>query len=775
MIIRPATFLSFFLLASFALLLLSTLSTPIIESINIATYGGVKFGVFGYCSKQLGCSGAQIGYDMDRVMANERDSQFSLPSKARNSLTNLLIVHPIAALLTLVQFVMSVLAHLHGPAHSPKYLLILLIFSLPTLLVSLLAFLVDILIFLPHLQWGGWIVLAATILSALSGIATCGIRRQVVGRIARSKRIQENAEMNGQSVFAHQHPNPPGPVDHPPDKLPEFATFEVNKSGGSQPEGERIPLNPRSRTTSPPISDDQGFTRTKSMGGSEGSERGGYGPPPRGNGPLDQGPNPMGGNAMPMPPRGPRNQYSDQTLYSTTTSGSAGPYGPPQPMPMRGPGYGGPPQPNRNYGGPPPGPFDGPQGPPPPGRFGPGPNPGPQGPPGRFGPSPGPGGYRGGPAPPGGFGGPRRGPGPPGGYGPGAGGPMPMPMPMRGPPGNYNGPPPGNYNGPPPPRNYDGSPPPGNYGGPPPGNFNGPPPRNFDGSPPPGNYGGPPPGPYGPGGGYAPPSYGPGPRGAPPPQPGPTYDEYLPAGIDNDTTHDEDAEFERTIGLAKSDDGHDNDETRRPAGIQELAASQNHSNSGSGSSGRLAVVNEHNTPREESYVAPRTNWRHSQHSQHSQGGAAPAPVELPAQSAPPSRAGSAKSKRASEGYYEDVAPEFDTTHVPPQPPLPSTSPHPPALMPGPLPLATGPWSPPPIPDAAENDGQRSPAMSTTSGFTSISQRGVNPRWQEEQRRGMPPRASVGLAGNPDFELPAATRARGGGRGGRGGGMLGLPR
>ena len=63
---RPITGLSIILFAAFALLLLSTLSTPIIESISLGKFGGVKFGVFGYCREGSGCSSVKIGYNLGR-------------------------------------------------------------------------------------------------------------------------------------------------------------------------------------------------------------------------------------------------------------------------------------------------------------------------------------------------------------------------------------------------------------------------------------------------------------------------------------------------------------------------------------------------------------------------------------------------------------------------------------------------------------------------------------------------------------------------------------
>lgn len=145
-----------------------------------------------------------IGID-DLFGTSKGATDFSLPSAARHSLSALLVVHPIAALFNLVCLGLAGAAHLHSPSHSARYLLALLILLLPTLLVTLLAFLVDILLFVPHLQWGGWIVLASTILITASGVVTCAMRRTLVSRKARKKRIAENAEMSGENFYNRQN------------------------------------------------------------------------------------------------------------------------------------------------------------------------------------------------------------------------------------------------------------------------------------------------------------------------------------------------------------------------------------------------------------------------------------------------------------------------------------------------------------------------------------------------------------------------------------------
>ena len=317
------------------------------------------------------------------VNSNDK-SNFDLPSNTRHDLSSILIVHPIAALLALICFVLAATSHLHSPSHSPRYLLGLIILSVPTLLITLLAFLVDILLFIPHLAWGGWIVLAATILILASGVVTCAMRRTLVSRKARKKRIAENAEMSGENFYDRQAPPPvmvmdraesPPPLTNQPamngggddKKLPAFATFETKNTG----DDDRIPLNTRtpSNKTLPsmpssggPVYSDDGFNRYRGSGrGGPDGIRGGRGG--RYNGPRDEYGNPLPPSDAfgPMPPAGRRRdmseppmrrQYSDDTMNSQSSRGRGrggyaprgygrgGPYGPGRGGPY-GPGRGG--------------------------------------------------------------------------------------------------------------------------------------------------------------------------------------------------------------------------------------------------------------------------------------------------------------------------------------------------------------------------------------------------------------------------------------------------
>jgi len=114
------------------------------------------------------------------------------------------------------------------------------------------------------MAWGSYLVLAATILVALSGLISCAMRRTVVSRKARKKRIAENAEMSGENFYNRQaqqattlntgaamQPTVPmiSGANGGADSLPTFTTFEKKDDRSSD---ERIPLTARSPSDNAP-------------------------------------------------------------------------------------------------------------------------------------------------------------------------------------------------------------------------------------------------------------------------------------------------------------------------------------------------------------------------------------------------------------------------------------------------------------------------------------------------------------------------------------------
>ncbi|KAH6651782.1 hypothetical protein BKA67DRAFT_337964 [Truncatella angustata] len=582
---------------------------------------------------------------------------------------------------------MSVAAHFHGPSHSSRYLLVLFIVGIITFLLCLVCFLVDVLLFVPHMAWGSYIVCASTVLVAMSGLVSCAMRRTVVSRKARKKRIAENAEMSGENYYNREaqrdvtapgasvmSPTVPvlsganGPAEN---KLPTFATYEQKKDDRSS--DERIPLT---ATTPSQRSPNAVFAST------EGTYV----------------------NASDSSPSLARDQYGNPVQAPQDAYGAR--RGPPSERSMN----------SRGRGGPPPAGYRGRGGY---GRGGYGPSyNGPSGSRGGYGP-PGRGGY----GPPngrGGYGPPRAGYGPNGARG------------GRAPPSNY-----GNGYGRPAPDVY------GNYG------------AARDASP-----------------GRAPPPYGTNPSmpsvstgtvgssgyeaynpdrasvsdlpraESPPPLPGTENAALAPPvgqAVEMDASTGSPAHPPQNFGqfpnqLRDSD-----------ADVAGMLALQQARTNGPRRTDTYMSEGSKYSQEEGAYVPPRQAWAQGPGRNSPR---MPSPLHVQPRNADgPSGTAPSQPVTAASDYYEDVDPRFA------EPSVPRT-------------LQPGPGPDPATFEDPHYAGARSPAISERSTFTSVSQRGVNPRWNPPP--GPPgafgaqiPRRPVNrnevnvLYSNPDFQMPSS--------------------
>ncbi|CAK7245353.1 MAG: regulator of ime2 [Sporothrix thermara] len=728
--IRPATPLTVMLFAAFALLLVSVLSTPLIKGIPLGSFEGYNFGVFGFCRPDGSCSDFELGYDTSSLFTSSESATFDLPVSTRTTLSTILVLHPVAAFLTLVMLIMAISAHFHAASHSIRYLLFVFIISIFTFLAALLAFLIDVLLFVPHMAWGTYIVLAAVILIGLSSIVACAMRRTLVGRKSRQRRIAANAEMSGENFYNRQaqttaavtaanansttaeseatlarQPTMPQ-LGAPGSNVGSFEKKDDNSSD------EQIPLTSQSSLAPNRYSQQRnqygGNNSEVMMSGAGGAEL-----PPNGPARRDAYGNPLpyNDNASPPPPQeyGMR-QAPPVERMNNMSSGQRGRGGGPGFRGGRGgaPGpYG--PQGRGGYGG---------YGPPPGGRGG-------------YGPPPGRGGY-GGPPPNG------RGRG---GYGGRGGYPGPGPGPGRG-----RTPPPG--------YRYDQA---GPYGG-----------DGMRGSPGPAGYYGNAPGPNMNAGGMG----GMGGMGDMGGMGGSGYDSNR-----NETSESGDLPRAESppplpasmtgIAISGSPLGQaiEMDATTPQPQPQPQQQSQ-HQQAGrfvegdddiagmvSLQQGRTSRIGIAETSQ---YVPPRAAW------QAQNGGASTnSPIRGPAELSNPNN--QYRPNRAPDAYIEDVDPRFAE---------PVNSRTPPGFRNLP-PLAVAPNN------ASYDDipqGSRSPAESERSNFTSISQRGINPRWNPPPPNLMPGFGGQGqmaprrppvrdtnetlLNSNPDFMLPSANRRPG---------------
>lgn len=278
-------------------------------------------------------------------------SKFDLPDGVRKTLSNILILHPVAAGVTLIMLIMAGASHTHGASHSARYLLILFVFILLAFLITIVAFVIDIILFLPHMAFGTYLVLAAAVLIAVSGVVAFAMRRTIVSRKARKQKIAENAEMSGENFYNREGLTKPmdtfSSVPAVPsvsganggaDGLPAFASFESSRRQDDQMSDERIPLTQvrtADRSTGTNASD------LANSGPSRSASRDRYGNPPADaygqqyggpNGRPRGGPSGYRGGGAPRgrggyPPMRGRGGYGPPGRGGMGPRGRGGPYG----------------------------------------------------------------------------------------------------------------------------------------------------------------------------------------------------------------------------------------------------------------------------------------------------------------------------------------------------------------------------------------------------------------------------------------------------------------
>ena len=124
---RPIHWFGCFLLfVASILLLITTISAPVVNSISILRVdlgrntSSLTFGTFGYCvlnSAQGGdwCTGREIGYDVSNILVNTESTGFSeVSGNTADGLTRVMVLHPVACALTFISFLIACGAGLIG-------------------------------------------------------------------------------------------------------------------------------------------------------------------------------------------------------------------------------------------------------------------------------------------------------------------------------------------------------------------------------------------------------------------------------------------------------------------------------------------------------------------------------------------------------------------------------------------------------------------------------------------------------------------------------------
>lgn len=168
----------------FVFQLIPLLTVPISQGLLLAKFQGYKFGVFGWCyvdrSKDIQI--CRHSWKSDSGPDAKYSLKLLFPSLYRIALSKLLVVHPIAFAFTCTSWLMSMGIAFTKYGYNPRFVLLAAVWSMFTFVLSLLAFLVDLLLFVNKLEWPGWLILASTVILAFQCSMLWTLRRKVTAR-----------------------------------------------------------------------------------------------------------------------------------------------------------------------------------------------------------------------------------------------------------------------------------------------------------------------------------------------------------------------------------------------------------------------------------------------------------------------------------------------------------------------------------------------------------------------------------------------------------------
>ncbi|BEJ12117.1 hypothetical protein CspHIS471_0205770 [Cutaneotrichosporon sp. HIS471] len=200
-------FTGLLLLVACVLLILASVSTPMINSLTLMTVNDPVFaqlGAFGYCIRNR-CSSSKLGYDLTSIVnqlslgqstkgTGVIDGVSDSAAKSLTAVTKGFILHPIAAALALLAMITACAADKIGYLFASLLALLAFLSSLAAMLIDFVAFAMvknNIGDAGGHAKYGTgtWLTLAATILllvAMLTSLVSC-----CCGRSSKHKRREE--------------------------------------------------------------------------------------------------------------------------------------------------------------------------------------------------------------------------------------------------------------------------------------------------------------------------------------------------------------------------------------------------------------------------------------------------------------------------------------------------------------------------------------------------------------------------------------------------------
>lgn len=183
-----STIILIFQFVTIALLVISFVTVPLFKFtsnkksstsnlLSLSEHYGIQYGVFGYCeTAKKECSSPSANYKAYEIQHEHKkhDSDWKLDLNARKTLSELLIVVPVAAGLVFLNFIgssLNIITKRKDINENERFIFIQFIISI---IFSFLAFagcamscIVVFLLFYPHINWPAWVLIPAAVLSLL--------------------------------------------------------------------------------------------------------------------------------------------------------------------------------------------------------------------------------------------------------------------------------------------------------------------------------------------------------------------------------------------------------------------------------------------------------------------------------------------------------------------------------------------------------------------------------------------------------------------------------
>ncbi|ORY23276.1 SUR7/PalI family-domain-containing protein [Naematelia encephala] len=185
MAIGPIHCGTFLLFAATILLLVATISAPVVDKIAFLDINSgaetTSFGVFGYCLRPSSgadqCTGSHVGYDITTVTGTI--TSHSWVNKSIHGLTKALILHPIACGLSFIAFIVALLSSQIGFLFASFLAFLAFLVSLASMAIDFALFTIvrnhinDNTTATASFSTAIWLVLAATVVLFFSVFIVC--------------------------------------------------------------------------------------------------------------------------------------------------------------------------------------------------------------------------------------------------------------------------------------------------------------------------------------------------------------------------------------------------------------------------------------------------------------------------------------------------------------------------------------------------------------------------------------------------------------------------